>query len=600
MAASSSQQCAPESCPLGDLLGILPSAARQTLYAALKSNSSLSAARLSSRVLRDFIDGHAPELKLDMGRFNLGHHLPLCHEGRWLRRWPRCTDVTIEFDVDAVSLLVLPFNTAPPEACQRITSLTVCSSTDSVYLPSDALLTLTGRLTGLTTLQLMASCPDSDADEEYETLQKPLIAYALSLLPKLCDLKTDSWGHVSCISDGMAAGQLTRLELNASDPDSARPPMPELVGLLGRMTALRELVLSDTESALSFREEALELLDAIPDTLQALEVSPVGRGYLCLRLAFAGGRVSTAAVRPCFGGLASYAPASATLASVLLPSRKLGPRLQRLELGGVDIRPTDDAGAAAALYARCDKVVVEEMVVREGAEEAALGVMRLTGLPATLEWRSDWPSHGSVLLRPPNSAAGRPVGLSPSAVGQRAVERMAAADGPGATSVLVRGPAVRVLLAAPAAATLWVEQLVRGATQIEEPERPQCTLYTLPSAGAIMLKCASPEAAEAVAAAARRLAQTAASEDGAGAGAGAALLDVRRSSLHWHDATTQVLQALWDGEEGGVEEAGGAGAEAPGGGGGIAPTSGACTPAELERVRCLMETWRGLRPHSDP
>ncbi|KAG2483259.1 hypothetical protein HYH03_017857 [Edaphochlamys debaryana] len=151
----------------------------------------------------------------------------------------------------------------------------------------------------------------------------------------------------------------------------------------------------------------------------------------------------------------------------------------------------------------------------------------------------------------------------------------APAQGDGRDCILLRGPFVRGIMAAPPALRGWLQQVSADATG-KRLER----YFPLPSAGAVVLECTSCEGAKAVAAAARRLGE-AVNKDGGGV----ALVEAVHSERSWQEYIVQVLQALWDGEGEGSAEAEAVGAEAAGG----------AAQSELERLRCLLETWEGLR-----
>ncbi|KAG2491513.1 hypothetical protein HYH03_010090 [Edaphochlamys debaryana] len=297
---------------------------------------------------------------------------------------------------------------------------------------------------------------------------------------------------------------------------------------------------------------------------------------------------------------------STFLAEALTGLRTLGPRLAHLGLdlimkvGAADLHDPDPA---TELLARCKQVDLERMLIAEpGSVEAVLEAARCYGLPQWVEYR-----ELRVRLRKgdaprPSPHAPAPGPLPPPmplpALVERAVKRMASApvsdSSWGPVGLLLRGSAVRVLLAVPAALHAWAQQLAKEvAASGPGPGaagRLQVSGYrSLPTAGAVVLECGSGPggraAAEAAAEVARQLAG--AGGDGGSAPGGSAeasaapaacVLEAIQMGRRIDAALMEVLQALWDGaEEGG-----------PG------PATGS-REGELARLRWLLESWERLR-----
>ncbi|KAG2483253.1 hypothetical protein HYH03_017851 [Edaphochlamys debaryana] len=584
------QQSARSGCSFGDVLHILPSAAREVLVAALKSHSSLQDARLSCQVLRDLIDFQQTKLTICTGWVSYGDLLALCQEGRWLRRWPRCTQVDLTVDIHSRDALTVPFLAAPPEACQRITALTVSTSESGYGLPGKDLLALLSRLPGLSTLVLSAIAPDVQDDP----LGFRLMTLALSMLPRLTNLTAD-WTYLPCIPSSLA-GQLTRLELTSVD-SSDRPPVAEVVAALPGLTALQELSL-DSEGAGAFSPaEVLEFLDSAPPSLNSMTLGPIRPSAeasepFSFSATFANGRLDTIHANGPWPML--YAQVAAVLAAAVLPSRALGPRLGLLkiiDLGAEQALPDPDQDPAAELRARCAKVSLGKLT-GGGHATAASGMLlvRKFGVPETVKWHVANNVWAEVQLTPPKPGLlTRAFTLTTAAVVERAVARMAASPAePGrASTVLLWGPLLQGLVVVPAALKATIQSLSVAAAC--NSDHYIMRYYSVLSAGAVVLTGSSAEAAEAVVAAAGRLAAAA----GGGGGSGA-VLGAMCTRLHLSAGLNRVLQPLWDGEEQGEGEgaAVSAGAEA---GAASGRGGGGSAASELERVRSLLETCHGLR-----
>ncbi|KAG2491519.1 hypothetical protein HYH03_010095 [Edaphochlamys debaryana] len=268
------------------------------------------------------------------------------------------------------------------------------------------------------------------------------------------------------------------------------------------------------------------------------------------------------------------------------------------------------------VLARCDEVRLAGLKWEAGASvEDVLEVARRYGLPRHLDREGNarvrlWEA-GPLQRRSQPGLSAAPRLLSPPlALGdvvERALAHMAAeADPARATSLLLRGAAVRQLLARPTHLRMRLEELSGeledrlgpGAVdQWGRQERRVSSYQALPGAtrryvlsyqalscaGALVLCCSDAAARVAAAEAAQRLLGGCGAGGEAG-GVGEGLSDAVEAKAMsgsglWYRSgdVAKVLQALWDGaEEGG-----------PG------PATGS-REGELARLRWLLETWEGL------
>ncbi|KAG2483258.1 hypothetical protein HYH03_017856 [Edaphochlamys debaryana] len=616
-----SQPSATPTCGLEDILRILPATARARLFSQLSSDRSLKPARRSCRALRDFVDEHTRRVTMPLRARSLQHAklMAACSQGRWLERRPKCTSVHLSAEEESVSALAVPFATAPAEACRRITRLKI-QCDDLPPLLGVVLLSVTARLPCLTSLDLGASAPDPD-----DALERQLASHALSLLPSLTNLSLGDCDFVPLIPD-CVAGRLTQLKV-ASHIVDERPSGKALATALSKMAAAKKVVLCVSSECSFWARDVRLLLDAVPkqSPLQKLKLFPIGEASVQLSCTFAGGHLDTIEWHNEEAYDAPYSDISAVLGTAVLPSRAMGPRLRLLVLRTVEVDEepfTPDP--AAELYARCDKIRVVEL---KGGDHlsATLSLLRLVGTPEDLMWTVAMDnSFGNIALRDTeeeaaqsdddvssacgeggggaagggdgSSGGGGPGGgrggawsrpdkpplavLPLEGISSRVFECMATAtEGCRDDCLLLRGPYVRGLIAADAARTAlgdWLQQVSADAA-----EGSVRRYRVLPSAGALVVDCRTSAAAKAVAEAARRLGGAA----GDGSGSGGAVVEVVHSKLSWTCAIQEVLQALWDGEGEGS-------AEAPAG---RAEAAGSAFQSELERLRCLLETWEGLR-----
>ncbi|KAG2501541.1 hypothetical protein HYH03_000048 [Edaphochlamys debaryana] len=587
MACNTTQQSAPGSCTISDLLHILPSSAHETLYNSLKANDSLSHARSSCRALRALVDGQTSDVDMRLG-LAPARLLAAFHGGRWLQRRPRCTHVCLSKNGGSLDALAVPFATAPPEACRRVTSLGIQGGGRRPSpIPGLVLLTLTSRLPLLRSLRLSEVAPPA----QDTPLDRQMASYALSLLPSLSSLSVEDPRFLRLVPDSLAA-QLTQLHVCALGAQEDRPTAEMLAATCSKMAAIKELSILYPRTCPFAPQDVSRLLDAPPlSALESLTLYPVGNVAMELNCSFAGGCLDAVD----FGkDPAPYSKISAILGTAVLRSRAMGPRLRLLTLAQVDVDaepPNPDP--AAALYARCNGIQLGNLMGCRHVRPM-LCVVRLLGLPQMLTWDA-----GKVytcltvdLLRNGSEAGGRHAGSAPvvlptATLIQRCLERIArTVDENAETSVVLRGPFVRGLIASPRALEGWLQDVVAAL-----PSKPMTAFQyrALPTCGAVLLEY---NAGSRTAPVVRAVAEAALPLGGAADGDSPAQVEAVSSSLLWSDAAVQVLEALWDGEEE-EGEAGAPAAEAPAGGspGGAE----ARTAAELERLRCLLETWEGLR-----
>ncbi|KAG2491576.1 hypothetical protein HYH03_010144 [Edaphochlamys debaryana] len=510
-------------------------------------------------------------------------------------------------------LCLVPFLGAPLDACRRITELVVRSGSPDDALSGAVLLALLPRLPQLRTLRLL-----TPVTGPAPSLDEAVAAAALDTLPHLTTVQVQSFDWLSSLSPRFSA-QLTWLEALAFayGPDDMYMHL-----VLAAMTSLRHVTLDAGTNGFFHPSEVLEILDALPPSvehlcLRHLEVHEDLDVRYAATCRLAGGTLTEVVVevarddagdKPTAQHIADFQSAA------LLPSRALGPRLQRLDLrvtaylGDGLVEPDE----LSELLARCDAVSLAQLKLAqeagEGAKEAALLVALLFGVPEQLQWNSR--VAGTVPLRQPScqtdgagpGSAGSqgsggaerqwphpPLALVPVAeLVERAVLRMAASapaadsnealpdalhqlrHGCGRTAdgsqVLLTGKVVQELLAAdtPEPLAQWVRELADGVMpgigwgpDREPLQRRIGWLEVLPSAGALVLTCGSAAAAQRVRGELRRMLRQ--NERGAWSFAWQQGplegIDLVRTPLPLDRALVQELQALWDGAEGGAPSA---------------------------------------------
>ncbi|KAG2485374.1 hypothetical protein HYH03_015865 [Edaphochlamys debaryana] len=495
MADTSQQLGCAASWSFGDVLRILPSAARATLWRALKHFSCLESARSSCRALRELVDGQTSSVGITLRDLNPAELVAAFHEGAWLVRRPNCTKVSLS--CEDPSALLVPFATAPAASYRAITELKV-DFHGLGPLPGGTLLGLTSRLPGLTSLDISSPPPAPDC-----ALERKLASYALSLLPNLANLTLNDSHYVPLIPDNLAS-QLTSLSVDALEDPSTRPTSAELATVLSKMTALRELDVGVSWQCPFGPEDVRQLLDAVPRTsLRTLALYPVGEDANDLRCTYAGGFLDTVEIKNEISADLLYTNLSSILGTAVRRSSAMGPRLRLLKIGLVEADGVPDPDSAAELYARCESTQLRDSMYGFADMETILSIVGRLGVP----------------------------------------ERLSAAAGRGGDLVVLRGPLVRSLIGVPRVLQGWLKEV--GASAAAALGLPQGIhrYRVLPSAGTVLAQAVTPSGPGAVAEAARLLGGT--SSDGGG---GVAMVEAVPSGLLWHMAVLQVLQALWDGE----------------------------------------------------
>ncbi|KAG2484768.1 hypothetical protein HYH03_016422 [Edaphochlamys debaryana] len=556
---------------------------------AAGDRSTTGSARGTCRELRDIANRETAAVRIQLHVLNPDSLAKLVAGGRWLvTRWPHCRKATLLVDDASVSTLALPFATAPSQARNRITELTIqppnppCEP--GITIPCDGLLALLQLLPGLTALTLRAHAPP----------QRPLVSHALSFLPRLTSLTVADWAFVDSIPDCMA-GQLTRLTLSQRARPHGLCPR-ELAAPFSRLTGLRELTAAQADDFWP-PEDASALLAAAPGSLRSLRILNVGPDSYNLDFDLSNGlldalHVSKSSWHTCYPTL------SGVLASVIpADCPALGPEGRQVPLLGLQLTlevlgallPATDAFRELCLRFR--DVQLEELRA-DASIDVAITVMRLLGTPERLTWRVHEWNEGTLRLRPsplrtPGGGGGgdggghggrgvqqvcgssrtapSPLAVLPAAaVAERALERMgrAAAEGRRPRWLVLRGPLIRRLTASPGAFRAWLQRLraddAANFTQVSD----------LPGVGAALVSTLFGRA-ERLEAAVKRLAaggggggtrgsggggnrggggSGGSSNRGGGGGDGggqaAGALETLVSGLDWTEALRQVLQSL--------------------------------------------------------
>ncbi|KAG2491514.1 hypothetical protein HYH03_010091 [Edaphochlamys debaryana] len=558
---------------LSDLLRYHLSAAARRAFS--RGLGGLGQARLACSALRALVDEHVWQLRLSLANQDPDVTALLGKDGAWVQRWPKCRTLVVDVSNSELDQVLLLFASAPPAT--SITHLVLrCKEGSKDSLSGAGLMGVLRCVPNLEALTLGAvmAAPDS-------ATERALASCAFAHLRCLRALNLRDYAWVTCLPAGLAR-QLTSLEV---DPDSlgCEEFTEEVLAAIAKMAALEDLDLNSGFDARFDTRELGLLLGAAGPSMRSMRIygwEPQEDVRIEVRCKLSGGHLTSFSVEDVAQESIQHANVSAYLAEVLLPCRALGPRLGLLELD-LTLKVTADAppdpDPAAELLARCDMVDLVYMEMEEGASaEALLEALRRKGPP---------PSPPALMPGLPPS----PVSM-PAIVG-KAVQRMAAAPASSTFGVevflLLRGSAVRVLLAVPAALHAWAQQLAKevaaGTPGPGQGWRLRVSGYqSLPTAGAVVVECGTGAAGLAAAEAAAEVARQLAGAGGDGGvpdggisdGSAAAVLDAVPTGLGIDSA---LIQALWDGaEEGG-----------PG------PATGS-REGEVARLRWLLETWEGL------
>ncbi|KAG2484411.1 hypothetical protein HYH03_016825 [Edaphochlamys debaryana] len=511
-------------------------------------------------------------------------------------------------------LFFLSFAGASPATRHQVKILTIRAETGKPFKGSYVARVLL-RMPALVTLHLLATPPPDNRPFKRQ------ISAALESLPRLTRLTLNHSDWLSVLSPNLAA-QLTSL--------TVRPPntTAQLSAPLSAMTALRELTLACEDAlVLHSAEELRQVLDFLPASTQRLQLhthlpESHGKGegpawdQGLVSCTLSDGRLQSFKMEAPKSG-APAAPSTAILsflAKALLPSKKLGPRLGRLELRLTAlVQPLPDPNPAAELLARSTAVLLSGMRSSDASTESVLRLTRLLGAPEVFELRAQGPMPLELRLQLPrplpsappsspgpnggvrnalsssraalspdaragvdaNSGVQNVEPLAPAAVLERVVRRMV--DGGGAAAgepsgrpdtgwtaeVLLRGPAVQALLEDAPALRMKAKRISRQVAEADpaavaglEPHLFSVHRYqSLPAVQAVLLLCDGEAAALAAVEAARSLAQSAGLA-GEAQGSGQALppapLQAGLAAVSLSAAGRQVLEAIWEGKEDGA------------------------------------------------
>ncbi|KAG2497269.1 hypothetical protein HYH03_004853 [Edaphochlamys debaryana] len=580
----------------------------------------LANARLACRDLRRVVNEALTELTIKPERLDPEALAALCDGGRWLQHFPALRKVIIVVSAPDAHCS-MPFAHAPLEARRRIQELELSVEDSNAPFPAAVLSELLQSLPELRALALLAAPPPGD------DASRALATSALESLGQLETLVLSERAWLKCIGPALAP-RLTQLAVNNTYPELRyRPDLSNerILALLASMTSLRDLALRSTFTSPFGMDDMPALLDILAPSVQSFTVQVSWNGQFLgpaeVEYGLTDGLLASCWVRADTTVFVSYDNIFSFVQGTVLGSRKLGGRLPLL-----GIRSPLMAGPvprrAAALHARCDRVLMEQLEYVHGlcSPEVAVDFARFMGMPKVLRFDGSVSSGLSmrVALRPPaappadvggrglGNAAPSPVPLQerdkilapPLAVLQRVMLRAESGsrrryeetawdacaradeeDWAATPELLLSGPGISALLEDPAALEAWVRQLnaqlkapgrdaaVGGAGAGARPARVVRFAPVLP----VFLAVGSQSGALAAADVVLRT---------AGAGGNGAV-EVSHVTLNLNLAISQVLEDLWSGP--GAEE-GGPGATVQG----------------LERLRWLMETWEGLRALVEP
>ncbi|KAG2490281.1 hypothetical protein HYH03_011233 [Edaphochlamys debaryana] len=635
---------APPSAPvhqpfsLGDLLSSnLPTCARRALHSrlAIYGLSCIRNARLACRGLRQLIDEQIPGVCLHLDTFSPGDLAAFGADGRWLQRRPAVSKVTlVASEAVAAECIALPFGGASQQACLRVKELAVRIGYPSQHSSGAALFALLSRLPALTALTL------NNLFLREGPAHATLATCALDSLPQLTSLTLGCSRLAGCIGPSLAA-RLTHFELDTgSSSDSSPGQVAVARALIPRLTAVRDLKL-DVECHHPFTPVDLRvMLDALPASAQNLSVrwllltnaDPEADFELVCR--FAHGALTAVEVRQDEYGPVSdvmYEGISNLLATALLPSRVLGPRLPLLHLDlqltvTVDAIPPDPHPATAFLE-RCDRLRLRSLSWEEEASaDAVFAVVQRLVTPGNLsmyaalegdvqldDGETAWAVRmlSSPLIPP--ASLGNLCALPPWQAVPAVVRLALQTFSTGGPVLVLSGPALQPLLGCQPALRAWVETVAQRAQyQLPDADAGSEAPHTGPlvsgyqalpyGAGVLLVDCCTKAAAGAVAAAAYGTITM----GGGGGGAGRAQLQATQMSGHFGYSVAHVLQSAWyacrAGGRGGGAAGSGSGAVSggtAGSGGGMVGTGGGAGSSQgedkLQLLRWLLEVWEGLR-----
>ncbi|KAG2496648.1 hypothetical protein HYH03_005468 [Edaphochlamys debaryana] len=436
----------------------------------------------------------------------------LCDDGRWLERFPRVESVVLEVEVadpgpghpvPPPDVLLLPFRNAAPEALARIKYLSVCYIVADQALDVGILAELLQSVPSLEHSQLGPGAPESSDATGCGT-----VSSALASQPRLASMSLLSAGWLRCIEPGLQT-RLTTLELLSWD-GTAISTASFAADLLPKLTALRKLdVWSAGTTSLTGRD-VCSLLDGAAPSVEEVNVVLQwyeGSGHFTHSTAvfadFANGLLTSFKLH---STVVTAHTLLESLSAAVMACKELGPRLAQLDLStGVMLVKPWPKDVIAALMARCDTVRVQTYMLSSWQRGQASGPHWAADLGAELG------APDRVLLRSgqgPDVAAAvslRPPGAA-SAVATASTSASSAAQPKARTAGGPLTHAAAAAAAAPAGAAAAVDE--GSGSGSGRGGLPRVTGFRpIPAAGALLLRCSSEAALEAVAGAVRRWAE---------------------------------------------------------------------------------------------
>ncbi|KAG2497621.1 hypothetical protein HYH03_004362 [Edaphochlamys debaryana] len=518
----------------------------------LSRDTNLSDARLACRAVRSFLDSGVRKLRLAVSFHSTPGEVPR------LERFERvkCLELLLnpDFNMESddespdvreqlMSLMLLPLALQPPETLRRITSLAVRWEPDemvtgglrpSLYMsvPPLGISSLAQYLPSLTDLNL-----DVPIGTVYSYNWHLMYDKLAASLPYLEGLRLTSCDALQGI--GALAPSLKRLKLSPVYMSSSMDVPHEAIAHIAQLTSLTHLSFQSS----SFEPATLrDLLDTLPDGKPEFRMALHDASSSGCRwdAGFRDGLLRELCIQGHMDDLA------AACRHVILPSRSLDFRLERIRLGQVAVLAEplsqEEVAPLQALLGRCNKVELGTLALYDSPAWAPVAqALALFGPPQEVLWSvrfGTWssvrfpapppdplPSASTVAAASPAegpaaaataAAAAPPPPLPPPAEAlQRAVDLLAAANAgtpiaaPPSTqlscNLLVRGPGVRVLLQAPGGVMDWLNEAARHHAPAGSPADFQAVgaLRLLPSASAVLLTNSdAPGALEALSAAA--------------------------------------------------------------------------------------------------
>ncbi|GLC34408.1 hypothetical protein PLESTB_000731700 [Pleodorina starrii] len=554
---------------------------RDLLVGVLQSGRCLKHARLTCRALRDTVDGSLGKINVlvkaaDAERVAAGVKFPL-----W--RWTRLTRIAIspDYGEPGFTEMALPFIGQPAECLLRITDVKFVSHDLSTTVEATAALaSLLYRMSSVRSVHLRVPLSS-------EPLQQLVLSDALGSLTQLEELDLGRGFPAALV--GRLADRLKRVTLYPSETVT----VGDLCCAVSMMHLLESAELAELQADRA--SPLVDLLKRPPPKLQTLRVVMLEEVRWLMHLT--SGRVTSVRQEveyPEFQDILDFA------AEVLLPLLDVS-LLDSLELDGLFLPLLKDYDRRLqplrALVKRCRRVRLGTLTLANGVQVShGLDTVRLLGMPDHIDFFCDYvgcrvdlrrnssPGAASSLHEGPAASgtsssggggglpAARGVNLALELMLQRLdqQQQLPADSRRGSVVQLVRlrSPLFTRLACAPDALRAWMLQLASHAAEEQvaaaaaagadaaaqagaSASAPMKACCPVPTAGAVVVECASAEGAAAVAAAARK-----------------ALAAVGFCHGHDDDAVrvhvvaasspdellVEACQALWDSGQGGSEE----------------------------------------------